>query len=95
MKKTEIAKTIIDICHEDASFCFDIKGGDPQSFLSEITDDMPDRDFLFSVDKYLATFKVWGQLYFYKKISAYISAFTSEDMIMAYSSPKRKKNCRF
>ncbi len=67
MTKIEIAKTIIDICHEDASFCFDIKGGDPQSFLSEITDDMPDRDFLFSVDKYLATFKVWGHLYFYKK----------------------------
>ena len=67
MKKTEIAKTIIDICHEDASFCFDIKGGDPQSFLSEITDDMSERDFLFSVDNYLATFKVWGHLYFYKK----------------------------
>ena len=67
MTKTEIAKTIIDICQKDASFCFDIKGGDPQSFLSEITDDMSERDFLFSVDKYLATFKVWGHLYFYKK----------------------------
>lgn len=67
MTKTEIAKTIIDICHEDASFCFDIKGGDPRSFLFEIIDDMPDRDFLFSVDKYLASFKVWGHLYFYKK----------------------------
>ena len=67
MTKTEIAKTIIDICQNDASFCKDIKGGDPRSFLSEITDDMPDKDFLFSVDKYLATFKVWGHLYFYKK----------------------------
>ena len=67
MTKTEIAKTIIDICQEDASFCFDIKGGDPQSFLSEINDDMPEHDFLFSVAKYLATFKVWGHLYFYKK----------------------------
>ncbi len=67
MTKTEIAKTIVDICHVDASFCFDIKGGDPQSFLSEITDDMSEREFLFSVDKYLATFKVWGHLYFYKK----------------------------
>lgn len=67
MTKTEIVKTIIDICQKDASFCFDFKGGDSQSFLSEITDDMPDRDFLFSVDRYLATFKVWGHLYFYKK----------------------------
>ncbi len=67
MTKTEIAKTIIDICRTDASFCKDICGGDPKTFLSEITDDMPERDFLFSVDKYLATFKV-GHLYFYKKL---------------------------
>ena len=67
MTKTEIAKTIIDICQKDASFCYDIKGGDPQSFLSKISDDMPESDFLFSVDQYLAAFKVWGHLYFYKK----------------------------
>ena len=74
MTKTEIAKTIIDICQNDASFCKDIKGGDPKSFLSEIADDMSEKDFLFSVDKYLATFKVWGHLYFYKKrANTYIS----------------------
>ncbi len=67
MTKTEIAKTIIDICHNDAAFCRDIKGGDPAFFLSGITDDMPERAFLFSVDRYLATFKVWGHLYFYSK----------------------------
>ncbi len=67
MTKTEIAKTIIDICQKDASFCRDIQGGDPRFFVSEITDDMPDRNFLFAVDQYLATFKVWGHLYFYKK----------------------------
>lgn len=67
MTKTEIAKIIIDICHKDASFCKDIKGGDPKCFLSQITDDINEKDFLFAVDKYLATFKVWGHLYFYKK----------------------------
>lgn len=73
MTKTEIAQTIIDICQTDASFCADIKGGDPSAFLAEIADDMPERDFLFAVDKYLAGFRVWGHLYFYKKrLRAYI-----------------------
>lgn len=67
MTKTEIAKTIVDICQNDASFCKDLKGGDPGIFLSRITDGMSDKDFLFSVERYLATFKVWGHLYFYQK----------------------------
>ncbi len=67
MTKKEIAQTIVDICKNDASFCKDIEGGDANAFISEIKDDMPDKDFLFSVEKYLATFKVWGHLYFYKK----------------------------
>lgn len=29
MTKTEIAKTIVEICRTDASFCRDLKGGDP------------------------------------------------------------------
>ncbi len=67
MTKQEIAKTIIDICTHDASFCQDITGGDQRAFLSEITEEMSDKEFLFSVEKYLATFKVWGHLYFYQK----------------------------
>ncbi len=67
MTKTEIAKNIADICRNDASFCKDIKGGDPELFLSKITDDMSEKDFMFSVIEYLASFKVWGHLYFYKK----------------------------
>ncbi len=73
MTKAEIAKTIIDICQKDASFCKDLKGGDPKFFLSQITEDMSEKDFLFAVDRYLATFQVWGHLYFYKKqLSSYI-----------------------
>ena len=67
MTKTEIAKTIVEICQTDASFCKDIKGGEPNAFLSQITDNMPEKEFLFSVELYLASFKVWGHLYFYKK----------------------------
>lgn len=67
MTKTDIAKTIVHICRNDASFCRDIEGGDPQAFLAEISDDMAEKDFLFSVERYLATFKVWGHLYFYHK----------------------------
>ena len=67
MTKQEIAKTIINICTHDASFCRDITGGDQRAFLSEITEEMSDKEFLFSVEKYLAMFKVWGHLYFYQK----------------------------
>ncbi len=67
MTKPEIAKTIVDICRHDAAFCKDLKGGDPKIFLSRISDGMSDKDFLFSVERYLATFKVWGHLYFYQK----------------------------
>ncbi len=67
MTKREIAQTVVEICKNDASFCRDIEGGDAKVFLSGIADDMSDKRFLFSVEKYLATFKVPGHLYFYKK----------------------------
>lgn len=69
MTKTEIAQTIIDICRNDASFCADVKGGDQSAFLCAVADDMPDRAFQFAAERYLATFKVWGHLYFYQKQS--------------------------
>ncbi len=73
MTKTEIAKTIVEICQKDAAFCLDIEGGSPEFFLSKITDDMPEREFLFSVEQYLATFGVWGHLYFYgKRLRTYL-----------------------
>ena len=67
MTKREIAREIVAVCQRDASFCKEIEGGDPQAFFSEIRDGMPERDFLFAVERYLATFKVWGHLYFYRK----------------------------
>lgn len=66
MTKREIANTIVDICANDASFCKDIKVG-PERFLSEISEGMGEKEFLFSVDRYLAAFGVRGHLYFYKK----------------------------
>ena len=58
MTKREIAQTVVEICKNDASFCRDIEGGDAKAFLSGIADDMSDKQFVFSVEKYLATFKV-------------------------------------
>lgn len=66
MTKTQIAKTVVEICRKDASFCNDVKV-DPAGFLSHITDGMPEEDFLFAVEAYLAAFRVRGHLYFYKK----------------------------
>ena len=67
MTKKEVAQTIVDICRNDASFCKDIEGGNADRFLSEISEEMDEKTFLFSVDSYLASFGVRGHLYFYKK----------------------------
>ncbi len=67
MTKKRIAQTIVDICKNDAAFCMDIAGGDTDCFLSEIYEKTDEKAFLFSVDRYLATFGVRGHLYFYKK----------------------------
>lgn len=67
MTRREIAETIVAICKNDASFCKDIKGDDPDRFLSEISEEASEKAFRFSVDRYLASFGVRGHLYFYRK----------------------------
>ncbi len=67
MTKKEVAQTIVDICRNDASFCKDIEGGNADRFLSEISEEMDEKTFLFCIDSYLASFGVRGHLYFYKK----------------------------
>ncbi len=67
MKKTEIAREIVEICKTDASFCRDLSGGDAEKFLRGISGQMGERDFLFAVEQYLASFGVRGHLYFYRK----------------------------
>ena len=67
MTKCEIFDDIVRIMHEEASFCRDLKGGDEKKYRSLIHEDMNDREFLFLVNRYLATFKLVAHLGFEKR----------------------------
>ena len=67
MTKLEIFDDIVKTMREDASFCKDLKGGDAQKYRTLISEDMSDRDFLFLVSRYLATFKLVAHLGFEKR----------------------------
>ena len=65
MTKTEIFDDIVSICKHDASFCKDEPGADAALYRQQISDDMDDERFLYTVRAYLASFGVMGHLAFY------------------------------
>jgi len=67
MNKLEIFEDVVKIMREDSSSCKDKKGADPSGYRVKITEDMPDMDFLFLVNSYLATFGLTGHLWFARK----------------------------
>ena len=67
MTKREIFDDIVKTMREDASFCKDIRGGDAQKYRNLLSEDMSERDFLFLVNRYLATFKLVAHLGFGKR----------------------------
>lgn len=67
MKKLEIFEDVVAVMREDSSSCKDKKGADPAGYRKKIKEDMPDMEFLFLVNSYLATFGLTGHLWFSKK----------------------------
>ncbi len=73
MTKTEIFEEVVDIVKTDASFCKDEHGADCEKYRSMIFDDMDDREFLYLMQSYIASFHVLGHLSFYQNSSAFLS----------------------
>ncbi len=67
MRKKEIFEEIVDIMKHDSASCKDKKGADPAGYGASITEDMTDREFVFLVSSYLASFGLTGHLNFKKK----------------------------
>lgn len=67
MTKTEIFDDIVSVVKHDAAFCKDIPGADVEIYRSKINDDMPEDEFVFNVQSYLASFGVQGHLAFRSK----------------------------
>lgn len=70
MKKIEIFEEVVDIMMHDASTCKDIAGGDVSVYRAKITEEMSDMEFLYVMQKYLATFEIKGHINFYQTNSA-------------------------
>lgn len=66
MGKLEIFEDIVKIMHEDSASCKDIVGANPDIYRAKISEDMGEKDFLFTVQSYLATFGFTGHLSFGK-----------------------------
>ena len=66
MTKLEIFDDIVSIMRSDSSTCKDKPGGDVVQFRKQITDDMDDEKFLYTMCSYLATFELTGHLFFYR-----------------------------
>lgn len=64
MKYIEIFQDVRNVMLNDASCCKDKKGADPESFLAQISEDMPEKDFLLLMKTYLASFGLTGHLSF-------------------------------
>ena len=67
MTKCGIFDDIVRIMNMDASFCKDGRGGDAQKYRAVISEDMSDMDFIFLVNRYLATFRLVAHLGFEKR----------------------------
>ena len=67
MNKLEIFEDVVAVMREDSSSCKDKKGADPSEYRKKIREDMPDIEFLFLVNSYLATFGLTGHLWFGRK----------------------------
>lgn len=66
MKKLEIFDEVVSVMRQDSSTCKDIKGGDISAYREKITEEMSDMEFLYLMQKYLATFEVKGHISFYE-----------------------------
>lgn len=67
MTRCEIFDDVARVMREDASFCKDLKGGDAKKYRALVREDMSDKEFLFLVNRYLATFKLVAHLGFEKR----------------------------
>lgn len=73
MTKTEIFDEVVSIVKTDASFCKDEHGADAEKYRTLISDDMDDKDFLYLMQSYVASFHVLGHLNFYQSSSVFLS----------------------
>ena len=56
MRKTAIFEDVVSIMTQDSATKKDIAGADPTGFRECISDDMSEKDFLYQVQIYLASF---------------------------------------
>lgn len=66
MTKLEIFDEVVDIMRYDSSTCKDITGGDVEVYRAKIKEDMPDFEFVYVMQSYLATFGIKGHINFYR-----------------------------
>lgn len=67
MIKTQIFEDVVSIMKTDASFCKDECGADPETYRSQIKDDMEEETFLYLMQSYISTFHVKAHLNFIRK----------------------------
>ena len=67
MRKTAIFEDVVSIMTQDSATKKDIAGADPTGFRECISDDMSEKDFLYQVQTYLASFGVIGHVAFREK----------------------------
>ena len=67
MRKTAIFEDVVSIMTQDSATKKDIVGADPTGFRECISDDMSEKDFLYQVQTYLASFGVIGHVAFREK----------------------------
>lgn len=67
MRKTAIFEDVVSIMTQDSATKKDIVGADPTDFRECISDDMSEKDFLYQVQTYLASFGVIGHVAFREK----------------------------
>ena len=67
MRKTAIFEDVVSIMTQDSATKKDIAGADPTIFRECISDDMSEKDFLYQVQTYLASFGVIGHVAFREK----------------------------
>ena len=70
MKKLEIFEEVVDIMLHDSSTCKDITGGDVEWYRGQIREEMSEMEFLYVMQKYLATFEIKGHINFYQTNSS-------------------------
>lgn len=66
MTKLEIFDEVVDVMKHDSSTCKDIVGGDVSFYRAKINEEMPEMEFLYVMQAYLATFEIKGHVNFYK-----------------------------